>query len=248
MTRLNCFGRTDKGKVRSTNEDSFVILKQEPFYLFAVADGMGGHAAGEIASNLAITSIKDYLIDNLALLQSAQKEGDFLNFLYDMINKTNSLIWNASHQENQQKGMGTTLTVALFFEKAFFIGHIGDSRAYLVKEQDIKRLTQDHSLVEELIKNGEIDKEEAMVHPQKNVLTRALGTESEVEAEYYKGILDAGSTFFLFTDGLTSLISEEEILKISKDNTDEKTIVNTLIDMANERGGHDNITVVVIKD
>jgi PPM family protein phosphatase len=243
------FGRTDIGRERSTNEDAFLILEFPPFYFFGVADGMGGHAAGEVASSLAFLSVRTFLQENLAGLQGMEPTLDnFSTFITNMISEANYKIWQNSQASPEQHGMGTTLTVLLLHARHYYIGHVGDSRAYRVRGEEILQLTRDHSLVGELVENGSLAKNEAIHHPQRNVLTRALGTNTDVNMDFYHGSFQDGDYFILCTDGLTSFVTEEEIVKVCKDGSGAVEIADTLINMANAKGGLDNITVIVIKD
>lgn len=246
---MGYFGRTDIGRERNTNEDAFLILEFPPFYFFGVADGMGGHAAGEVASSLAFLTMRSFLQDNRKGLQGMEpSEENFATFISNMISEANYRIWQDSQTNPEQHGMGTTITLMVLHANKYYIGHVGDSRAYRVQGEEILQLTKDHSLVEEMVENGSLGKAEAINHPQRNVLTRALGTNSEVKMDFYNGRFQEGDFFILCTDGLTSFVTEEEIVHVCQTGAGAKKIADTLVSMANKKGGLDNITVVVIKD
>jgi PPM family protein phosphatase len=246
---MGYFGRTDIGRERSTNEDAFLILEFPPFYFFGVADGMGGHAAGEVASSLAFLSVRSFLKENLAGLQDMEPSSDnFFTFIANMMSEANYQIWQDAQKNLGQHGMGTTLTLLLLHANHYYIGHVGDSRAYRVRGEEILQLTRDHSLVGEMVENGSLAVDEAIHHPQRNVLTRALGTNTDVSTDFYHGIFQEGDIFILCTDGLTSFVTDEEIRDVCQDGSGAMEIADTLIGMANTKGGLDNITVVVIKD
>ncbi len=242
------YGKTDKGRARSINEDSFLMLASALCCFFMVADGMGGHAAGEVASKMAVTSMKRDFLEEYATLEYLPENKSLQVSLAGMIAKANSLIWEASLRQKEQQGMGTTLTAALFFGEEYCIGQIGDSRGYLIKPDGIIQLTRDHSLVKEMMDNGQISKQDMHSHPKRNILTKALGTEPHIEPDFYKGTLKLGETLLLCTDGLTNLLSEEEIFRTAKDVSCKEKVIQDLIATANDRGGHDNITVVLIQN
>ncbi len=243
---MHYYGKTDKGRKRSINEDALLMLAVAPFCFFMVADGMGGHAAGEVASKMAVASLKRYFLEEFASLESLPENKNLQASLAGMTVKANSLIWEASLSYKEQQGMGTTLTAALFFGEEYCIGQVGDSRGYLIKPDEIIQVTRDHSLVKEMVDNGQINKQDMHLHPKRNILTKALGTEPHIEPDFYKGTLQTGETLLLCTDGLTSLLSEEEIFRTVKDISCKEKVVKDLVAMANDRGGHDNITIVLI--
>jgi len=230
---------SDVGLVRKDNEDNYLVSPERG--LFVVADGMGGHVGGQVASTIAIQTIDQYL----ALPQSdAVKPGELLQ---QALYKANSEIYHRA-QTQQFYGMGTTLTAALFCQNILHIAHIGDSRAYLLRGQSITLLTQDHSLVNELFQSGSLTLEEAQNHPQRNILTRALGTKEQPQADLFSVPVQSGDMLLLCTDGLYNQVQAEEILQVvSGTETDFKTIVKKLVNLALERGGNDNITVVLVQ-
>jgi protein phosphatase len=229
------FGLTDKGLVRKANEDSYLCCLRRQ--LFVVADGMGGHAAGEVASKLAIQTINTRLNYNLSNIS-----GD----LYQAVLEANTKIYEFSQEKTEYTGMGTTLTAMVIDHGKAFIAHVGDSRAYLIRDGKINLLTKDHSLVSELIRCGQLSIEDAENHPQKHMLTRALGTGPIVQVDFLEYAVYPDDYLVLCTDGLTNLVTEEMIKNVII-NHDIKTGTVKLIDMALQQGGHDNITVIIVR-
>lgn len=233
---------TDMGKAREINEDSCSYLNiNNVCDLLMVADGMGGHNAGEVASKIAVKSITDYLKANIkntdgeAIVEAIQKA----------IQKANNDIYHESIQNENFSGMGTTVTCAIVKSGVIYIGHVGDSRAYILKGGKLKKITSDHSLVAELVKNGTITEAEAMHHPQKNIITRALGIEEQVDIDIEKIPAASEDVFLLCTDGLTNMLEDPEIEGILNNIKSPGAAAKKLIDMANDAGGYDNITVVI---
>jgi serine/threonine protein phosphatase PrpC len=219
------------GRRRRHNEDSYVL---EP-PLFAVADGMGGAKAGEIASSLAAAAVQESAGDG------ATGEAR----VAALIEEANRRVFRRANEDRAVSGMGTTMTVALVEEERVAIGHVGDSRAYLIREGRLEQLTDDHSLVAELVRSGKLTPEEAEAHPQRSVITRALGTESEVDVDTFSVHATPGDLFLLCSDGLTVMVDDESILEAveqHRSNLDEAA--KALVNAANRGGGEDNITVV----
>jgi protein phosphatase len=224
-------GRTDTGRKRRRNEDAYVIAPP----LFAVADGMGGAQAGEVASKLAAAALED---TDPGRLTGPEK-------VASLIQEANRRVHERSSSDPATSGMGTTMTVALVEGDAVVIGHVGDSRAYLVRDSRIAQLTEDHSLVNELLKTGKLSPQEAEVHPQRSVITRAVGTDPDVDVDSFTIEARSGDVFLICSDGLTDMVADDEILGIverSKGNLDRAT--KQLVSAANRGGGEDNITVV----
>jgi protein phosphatase len=215
-------------------------------YLFIVADGMGGHSAGEVASNLAVAEIVSYVKENV--MEVRQKGLDIAELIKNAILHANDQIYKKSLQHSECLGMGTTLSMVLALDNMLYIGHVGDSRVYIIRDQSIIRLTEDHSLVAELVKNGTIKPEDASNHPQKNIITRAVGTEYTIEVDSSSFELNDGDTIILCTDGLTNQISDRDILNIVMEAPGIDVAAEKLISTAKDSGGYDNITVVVIKN
>ncbi len=221
---------TDTGMVREGNEDSYLVDRQ--LDLFAVADGMGGHRAGEVASAVALRGLRDAVGDGVSVA--------------DAVGRANTAVWDRAASDTELAGMGTTLTAATFADGTLTIGHVGDSRAYLFRNGALEQLTIDHSLVAELIRDGRISEEQAAVHPQRSIITRALGVDSSVEVDVYSLVLHATDRVILCSDGLTSMVRANRIAEILATESDPTQAANALVDAANTAGGEDNITVVVL--
>jgi protein phosphatase len=225
---------TDPGRKRRRNEDSFVV---EP-PLFVVADGMGGAQAGEVASRLAAASFREF------------HEADELEpepRLEAIIQEANRRIFDRARHDTGLSGMGTTVTAALLGEDAIAMGHVGDSRAYRVREGELEQLTQDHSLVADLIRSGRLTPEEAEDHPQRSVITRALGTDPDVDVDTFLVEARPGDLFLICSDGLTSMVPEEEILETLRTSPTLDQAAKALVKAANKQGGEDNITVILFR-
>jgi protein phosphatase len=222
---------TDIGQMREHNEDS--LLVKPPLYV--IADGMGGHAAGEVASELAIRIFEDAAID------SADPQ-----VLRDTVAEANDAIIEGAQKGLGRAGMGTTLTAAVIEENRLTIVQIGDSRAYLLQGGRLRQVTRDHSLVEELISAGQITTDEARIHPNRSVITRALGSDPHVQPDIYEMRVDRGDRLMLCSDGLSSMLNTATIEALLIKNPDPQKAANALVDAANEAGGYDNITVIVV--
>jgi PPM family protein phosphatase len=225
--------RSDPGRQRTANEDSFVARAP----LFAVADGMGGAQAGEVASRIAADSFEP--------AQRGDQPAEA--WLRAIAEAANDRIHNLSQEDSSVSGMGTTLTAAMLEDDEVTFAHVGDSRAYLYRDGELKMLTSDHSLVEELRRQGRLTDEQAEGHPQRSIITRALGPESEVEVDTMTQSARPGDIYLLCSDGLTTMVREERIAEILKEVTDLDTAVAQLVREANEAGGRDNITVVAFR-
>lgn len=228
---------TDVGLVRKENEDNYLVSPERG--LFVVADGMGGHVGGQIASTLAIQ-----VLDREIHQVYSGKNADEL--LHDTLIRANDTILHHG-QEQQFYGMGTTLTAAMFHEQRLYIAHIGDSRAYLYRAGRITQLTQDHSLVNELIQNGGITHAEAQNHPQRNILTRALGTHNVPLIDIFSLPVHTGDYLLLSTDGLHNHVQPEDLEMILSQQATLKEKVRQMVNMALARGGTDNVTVVLVQ-
>lgn len=238
--------KSDKGMVREINEDSCKVISGYPGVpsAFIVADGMGGHNSGEIASKLAVDFISDYILSSPS---SFTGENDIPSEISRMIEKANSSIYSSSMEHANNYGMGTTLTVAIEVTKKLYIGHIGDSRAYVVRHGGIEQITTDHSFIEELIKSGTLTREEAENHPKKNVITRALGCIESIESDIYIYDIIENDIFIICTDGLTNMLGEDVIKNMAQQFDDPQEACDRMVEAANKNGGNDNITVVVIR-
>src|SRR5713226_1010549 len=227
-------GASDTGRKRRHNEDSYVVAPP----LFAVADGMGGAQAGEIASKLAAAALED---TDPGTLSGEER-------VTSLIQEANRRVYERSNADPNASGMGTTITVALVEDAGVTIGHVGDSRAYRYREGSIEQITEDHSLVNELMKSGKLSPEEAEAHPQRSVITRALGTDPDVDADTFTIEAKAGDVFLLCSDGLTDMVGEHEILELVERNRDDiDAALKSLVKAANRSGGEDNITVVAFE-
>jgi serine/threonine protein phosphatase PrpC len=229
--QLRAASVTDTGRRRRHNEDAYVC---EP-PLFAVADGMGGAQAGELASGLAAAALRDETSE----LAGGEQRVD------DLIQEANRRVYQRQSQDASASGMGTTMTVALVEDGRVAIGHVGDSRAYLIRDRKLEQLTEDHSLVAELVRSGKLSPEEAEGHPQRSVITRALGTDPDVDVDTFSVETKPGDLFLLCSDGLTSMVDDETILReVERNRGDLAKAAKALVRAANKGGGEDNITVV----
>lgn len=233
---------SDTGLVRPINEDSIYSSTKKD--LFIVADGMGGHQGGEVASKTAVNKIK-YYIRNKYDIYSKNQTG-FTKLICDSINYASKAVFEISKKDSDLYGMGTTIIVCLVYNDVFYIGHVGDSRVYLINNK-IKQITKDHSLVQELLDNRVITKEEAINHPHKNVITRAVGTQESVKADIFTLKLKDKEKILLCTDGLTNMVEDEKILdKVNK--YPPKKAAELLLEEANNSGGVDNISIMIIEN
>jgi len=242
---IKAYAKSDVGKVREINEDAFYISNSlDEVQLYMLADGMGGYNGGEIASKLAIQSAKNYIENNF---KEIEKDKDsIIQLIGSSIEYANMVVYEKAKENKELSGMGTTLEVCLIYNNRAFIGHVGDSRIYRIRKEFIRKLTQDHSYVQKLVKDGTITQEEAAHHPQKNMLMKALGCNAFVEPDVMvKGFLK-DDILIMNSDGLTNLVSQEEIFKEAKKNIEQAT--KNLVQMANDNGGYDNITVIIIKN
>jgi protein phosphatase len=221
---------TDVGRTREGNEDGY--LAKEP--LFAVADGMGGHRAGEVASNLALETLAEVAPDEDA------------HSLADRVRAANRVVHQHASEDAELEGMGTTLTALWLDGDEALLAHVGDSRAYLCRDGELSMITEDHTLVQRMVREGKLTRDEADHHPQRSILTRALGVDAEVDVDDFTVELRPGDRILLCTDGLTSMIGEDRIAEILADNPDPQAAADALIVAANEAGGQDNITAVVL--
>jgi protein phosphatase len=231
---------TDIGKVREINQDSFAV--DEGHGLYIVADGMGGHAAGEKASQTAVQIIAERLGGSVA----AASNGQLLDALQTAIQDANREIINASMEDASMRGMGTTATVLVAKGNQLYVGHVGDSRAYLIRNRRIDQITEDHSIVAQLVRARAITPQEAARHPYRNVITRCLGMQVEVEADTQQRELKGGDRLLICSDGLSGLVSDDEMLQMVLSSDDPQKTCVDLVNLALERGGSDNITVVLI--
>ncbi len=242
---IKAYAKSDKGKVREINEDYFYISTSlDEVQLYILADGMGGYNGGEIASKLAVQTAKNYIENNF---KETEKDKDsIIQLLGSSMEYANMVVYEKAKENPELQGMGTTLEICLIYNNKAYIGHVGDSRTYRIRKQFIRKLTQDHSYVQKLVKEGTITNEQAAHHPQKNMLMKALGCNAFVEPDVMvKGFLK-DDILIICSDGLTNLVDQETIYEMASKNIEQAT--KDLVNLANDRGGYDNITVVVIKN
>lgn len=239
---MKTFSMTDTGQRRDTNQDymytSETAVGNLP-NLFLVADGMGGHAAGDYASRCAIEQTVESisasgLTEPVALMQEA-------------VNRANLLLLSAAQNDPGKAGMGTTLVAATCMDHQLYAANVGDSRLYIINQETITQITRDHSLVEEMVRLGEMDEADAKFHPDKNIITRAVGVFEEVAADFFETRIEEGDIILLCSDGLTNEVSDADIKRIVLGQRDIVEKAEKLVETANRNGGHDNITVVLIE-
>ena len=242
---IKAYAKSDVGKIREMNQDYYYISNSlDEIQLYMLADGMGGYNGGEIASKLAIQSAKNYIENNFKTIE--KDKDSIIQLLASSMEYANMVVYEKSKENKELDGMGTTLEIVLIYNNKAYIGHIGDSRIYRIRKSFIRKLTQDHSYVQKLVKDGQITQEQAEHHPKKNMLMKALGCNAFVEPDVMvKGFLK-DDIIVMSSDGLTNLVNQEEIYNHAKENIELAT--KELVDMANERGGYDNITLVIIKN
>lgn len=238
------------GKVRKNNEDycmgEIIQIENDCIGIFALADGMGGHKKGEVASKIAVESIIDFLKDNIS-----QSGGIKMDYLDDIIkqgyNYANQKIYTKALEDDSCEGMGTTLVVAVIYKNDLIIANVGDSRGYLLQNDNFRKITKDHSVVEELVNANLITEEEARVHPRRNQITRAMGAEQIIIVDIFREKIKKDDILLLATDGLTGCVEDESIKNIIKQDKDIKEICQDLINEANNNSGKDNISVILSK-
>lgn len=234
---------TDRGQVRGHNEDSGGIYFNASDQLLAIiADGMGGHQAGDIASQMAVEIIQEKWQQCKEFTSPEQTE----KWLEETLSEMNNHIYDCANQKEEYTGMGTTIVVSVITDDFITIAHIGDSRCYINNQAGFKQITEDHSLVNELVRTGQITKEDAQHHPRKNIVLRALGTEETVSIDIQSVSLEFNDTLLLCSDGLTDKVTNEELAELIQLNSDIKEIGKNMVDLANERGGEDNISLIII--
>ena len=229
---------SDVGLRRKLNEDSACYLERADFKIYVVADGMGGHNAGEVASKMAAEQIVQYIDENYSL----ECEETLIS---NAIKAANEDIYKFSKTNDKLNGMGTTVTAALVTPKFIYIANVGDSCCMAFKNGELKKITKDHSLVQELLDSGTISEVEAVNHPKKNIITRALGTCIHVEVDVFRLDINQYNLFILCSVGFTNEVTKEDILKIIDNENNYISIANNLVDLAKEKGGRDNITVLL---
>src|SRR3954462_3245386 len=247
--KLTLVGQTDTGRVREHNEDT--IATDPDVGLLVLADGMGGYNAGEVASGIAVKTITNLVREGLMREDlAAIDRGTGLSrpsiVLRDAITRANKIIYQTARSQAECEGMGTTVVAALFYDNRISIAHVGDSRLYRQRGSQISQVTMDHSLLQELVDRGLYSPEEAQRAPNKNYVTRPLGVEPQVEVEVQEQLVDKGDVFILCSDGLSDMVEDEDIrLTISTFGANLDTVAKQLIQLANENGGRDNVSVVL---
>jgi len=238
--RFSCAARTDTGIVRSGNEDNYLMLADRG--VFIVADGMGGHAAGEVASEMAVRIISR----ELGMLRGLSDDQAGERVRHAII-EANAAIFDRTLTEHDKRGMGTTTTALILLPQRYLIGQVGDSRAYLLRNGQFLQVTKDHSYVQEQVDLGLLTPEQARVHPYSNVITRCIGANAEVVPDVYFGHLRPGDVLLLASDGLTGMLEDEHLSGILRGDGGPQQWVDQLINEANRRGGLDNITAIIIR-
>jgi len=228
------------GKVRKLNEDSCANRNENGILLVTVADGMGGHNAGEIASDVAVKSIEDYIF-----LNDITNTSDALKQAVIFANKS---VFEKSDTDAGYIGMGTTTTTVLIFENKVYIANVGDSRTYLLRNNRLKQITKDHSYVQRLVDSGYLTKTEARFHPRSNVITRAIGTNDSVIVDLFTMDIVKGDVYFLCSDGLTNHVDDKDIEDVLNMDLSPDEKITMMIDMALNHGGNDNITAIIVDD
>ena len=241
---INVFSKTDIGRVRKVNQDAVKTeVISDNLAWSVVCDGMGGQAGGDIASNIAVIMISKFLSDNLSELKTSD---EIKSVIYEAVSSANQAIYLKSEKDKNLKSMGTTVIVCVVSMNKLYVAHMGDSRAYLISDDEITQITTDHSMVQEMLDNGKLTIEEARNHPQKNIITRALGVNPEIKLEYNTLDIQKGNIILSCTDGLTNTVEEQDIYNICKKCNNKEEAVGKLISKGNKNGGNDNITVSLI--
>jgi serine/threonine protein phosphatase PrpC len=239
---LKAFSITDIGEKRRINQD-YAFCEVNPVgnlpNLFIVADGMGGHNAGDYASRFCVEFFVEHIKNS--------KETSPIVLIEEAIKDTNEKLYEKSKQQIEYEGMGTTFVVATIYDKEMYVANIGDSRLYVIS-RDIRQVTEDHSLVQAMVNNGELDKDEAKVHPNKNIITRALGANETAQPDFFEVELEEEDIVLMCSDGLTNMLNDETIERIIRENADDpKIAAENLVRQANKNGGKDNIAVIIVK-
>ncbi|NLO39690.1 MAG: Stp1/IreP family PP2C-type Ser/Thr phosphatase [Ruminiclostridium sp.] len=237
---------SDRGMLRAKNEDScnIVLAADVSPQAFIVADGMGGHEAGDVASAMAVQIVSDEVA---VLIQNPDNDSSVKELLEDAILKANARIYQYSLRKLSGLGTGTTLTAGVLHKGKLTVAHIGDSRFYLLRSGQLQKLTRDHSFVGELVDKGILDAEEAKTHPLRNQITRALGYEAQIEIDFFEIDIYRDDIWLFCTDGLTQKVTSDELLSMLANADDPENILRNMVALANQRGGEDNITAIVVQ-
>ena len=243
---VKAYAKTDIGKARDINEDSFYITDNSfsDIQLYILADGMGGCKAGDIASKLAISTAKSYIENNIK--DTPKEKESLIQLVGSSAEYANMVVYEKSKENKDFEGMGTTIEICLIYNNRAFIAHIGDRRIYRIRNGLIRQLTQDHSYVQTLVKQGTITKDEAEIHPKKNILTKALGCNAFVEPDMLVRGFQKDDILVMCSDGLSNMVSQDDIFNIVTKNFE--IAPKELVDLANKNGGIDNITIITIKN
>lgn len=240
--QLSVAAGTDIGRIRAGNEDSLYANADQERGLFIVADGMGGHAAGEVASEMAVQIVTRDLLDVRDLTAHGAEER-----MAEALKTANRAIYERTVQEPDKQGMGTTASCLMMGQGRYLIGHIGDSRIYLLRDGVFRQVTKDHSYVQEQVDAGFLTPDQARYHPYSNVITRCVGANAAVDADVFTGELQAGDLYLVASDGLTGMVEDPQLKKILESHQAPGRMVDALITEANRRGGIDNITAIVVQ-
>lgn len=237
---MNNYSLTDRGKERAVNQDYYSNYFSNCFSLFIVADGMGGHRAGEIASHVAADTAREFVIER-------KSREDYSELIREAFEAANQRVYREGRENPDYEGMGTTLVIALLANEKLTIGHVGDSRIYRLRNGNLERLTRDHSLVEDLVSRGLLTQEDARTFPERNIVTRAIGIFEEVEADIAELTAEDGDKYLLCSDGLTNMVTDDRIKALLSEDIPVSSICEHLVAEANDNGGLDNITATVFE-
>lgn len=240
---MKIVAKTDKGKVRKENQDSYAAGEFPGGAAWAVVcDGMGGPAGGNIASSVAVKMISERIVSGY---QDSMSDLSIKNLLISVIETANASVYEMAQSNEDLKGMGTTVVAAIIKDDNLYLAHAGDSRAYRISTDDIEQLTRDHSIVQDMVEHGELTPQEAKDHPRKNIITRALGVCDNIDVDFSQETVYEDDIIIMCTDGLTNFVETDDIYNAARDNRYDE-LADTLVNLANENGGGDNITVVAI--
>lgn len=239
---MRIFGLTDVGLVRDINQDRFRIVIMDNISFAIVCDGMGGQSGGHIASEMTCNVIERRLCDSLS---DTNSDEEIQKLLISAVSEANFEVYKTSNVEPGCRGMGTTAITIIIKNNKAFIAHIGDSRVYMLQNGVMNQITKDHSLVQELVDRGEISREEALYHPNKNMITRAVGVNLQVDIDYFELNLSEDTKLLICTDGLTNMVDDDTIARVLSE-TELKNACQVLVELANNAGGTDNITAVAV--
>ncbi|MDH5513036.1 MAG: Stp1/IreP family PP2C-type Ser/Thr phosphatase [Gammaproteobacteria bacterium] len=246
MSEIQIFGLTDSGRMRDQNEDQIAMAPEAG--LVIVADGMGGHRAGEVASRLAVETIMRHVVNTLSELGPADNSGIEVAMVRDAIQQANQAIYAHARANPEYEGMGSTIVVGLFYGDKLCVGHVGDSRLYRFRDTILEQVTEDHSVVQELVSRGLVTAEEARVSISKNLVTRALGIDPAVEADISEHDVYDDDVYLLCSDGINDVLADGDIeMMLTEHGRNLETTVKTMVNTANERGGPDNISIILVR-